>query len=191
MGNNIYGKPKPPVTPSPITAAPSLQEQIIILERKKLHLEKLIESETQKAQQSKTREDGMRHLKLKNMYETQMKAIFGMLDRLEGLDDARQRVALHAGVIKVTQQATRIIKANTLDASKVEDAIYEAKEVVDEVNRINEVLGHSEPPSEELQSEFDALIASRKPAIVAFPEVPVQEAPKTDMEKELRILIPN
>lgn len=189
MGNNIYGKPKPP-TP-PLKAAPTLQEQIIILERKKAHLEKLIEGELQKAKQAKTKEDGMRHLKLKNMYENQMKSIFGMLDRLEGLDEARQRVALHASVIAVTQQATQAIKAHTLDAGKAEDTMYDAKEAVDEVNRVSEVLGRSESPSEELQAEYAALLADPKPVIVPLPEVPVQEAPKTEMEKELRILVPS
>ena len=190
MGNSIYGNPKPP-TPPPLKTAPTLQEQIIILERKKSHLEKLIEGEIQKAKQAKTKEDGIRHLKLKHMYENQMKTIFGMLDRLEGLDEARQRVALHASVIAVTQQATDAIKSHTLDASKVEDTMYDAKEAVDEVNRVSEVLGRSESPSEELQSELDALLDVPKPVIVPLPEVPVQEEPKTEMEKELRILVPS
>ncbi len=189
MGNNIYGKPKPPA--APIKAAPSLQEQIIILERRKTHLEKLIEFEINAAKKSTRREDGLRHLKMKNMYETQLKTIFGMLDRLESLNDATQRIAIQASVIQTTKQATQVIKASTVDPSKVEDAMFDAKEAVEEVNRVSEVLGRSESPSEELQNELDSLLADPKPAIVPLPEVPVQEAPKTEMEKELRILIPN
>lgn len=192
MGNHIYGKPKPPA--APIKAAPSLQEQIILLERRKTYLEKRVELEIQNARNSKTKDEGIRHLKLKQMYEAEIKSIYGMLDRLEGLDNAKQRMQIITENVRVTQQATQAIKANTVDADKVQDTLAESQEVMEDVDRVSSLLGRTESPSEELQNELDNLLAAPKqepPALVQFPEVPKQEKPETDMEKELRILVPN
>lgn len=195
MGNRIFGTPKKP-EPSPVKAAPSLQEQISILEKRKTHLYKLIEINLQKAKESNTKDEAYRYLKLKQMYETELKSLFGMLDRLEGLDNARQRVTLHASTLKVTEQATTVLKANMVDADKADDIMFEVKEAIEEVDRVSEVLGRTDPPSQELQDAFDALVSAPQeppispalPIIVPLPEVPVQPN-ETPIEKELRMLV--
>lgn len=196
MGNHIYGKPKetaPP--PALMTTAPSLQEQIDILEKRKTHLHRLIEINHQKARESKTKDEAYRYLKLKANYENELKSIFGMLDKLEGLDSARQRLHFQKNTLEVTKQATAVIKQNTMDIGDAEDIMDNVREAVEDVDRVTEVLGRTEPPSEELQKELDELFEKpvpvqqpqvQQPEILAFPEVPQQKP--SQMEKELRML---
>jgi hypothetical protein len=197
MGNNIYGKPKqtaPP--PSLITTAPSLQEQITILEKRKTHLERLIEINAEKARDAKTKDEAYRYLKLKTTYANELKSIFGMLDKLEGLDNARQRLHFQKNTLEVTQQVTTVIKQNTVDVGNAEDIMDNVREAIEDVDRVSEVLGRTEPPSEELQKELDDLFerpapvqepAAQQPEILQFPEVP-QQKPVSQMDRELRML---
>lgn len=196
MGNNIYGKPKHTIVPAAlITTIPSLQEQITNLEKRKLHLEKLIEINSGKARQSKTKEEAYRYLKLKVTYANELKAIFGMLDKLEGLDNARQRLQFQKNTLEVTKQVTSVIKQNTIDISDAEDIIDDVRDAVEDVDRVTETLGRLEPPSEELQKELDDLfdkpipVPVQQPQILTFPEVP--QSSQTQMEKELRMLVTN
>jgi hypothetical protein len=195
MGNNIYGKPKqtaPP--PALMTTAPSLQEQISILEKRKSYLERLIEINTQKARESKTKDEAYRYLKLKTTHANELKSIFGMLDKLEGLDNARQRVHFQKNTLEVTKQVTTVIKQNTMDVGDAEDIMDDVREAIDDVDRVTRALGETEPPSEELQKELDDLfekpapVEVRQPEILQFPEVPQQKPPVTQMERELRML---
>lgn len=194
MGNNIYGKPKQ-TTPPPalITTAPSLQEQITILEKRKSHLEKLIQINDEKARQSTTKDEAYRYLKLKVTYANELKSVFGMLDKLEGLDNARQRLHFQKNTLEVTKQVTHVIKQNTMDVGDAEDILDNVREAVEDIDRVTEVLARTEPPSEELQKELDELfekpapVEVRQPEILQFPEVP-QQKPVTQMERELRML---
>lgn len=196
MGNNIYGKPKqtaPP--PALMTTAPSLQEQISILEKRKTHLETLIEINTEKARNSKTKDEAYRYLKLKSTYVNELKSIFGMLDKLEGLDNARQRLHFQKDTMEVTKQVTSVIKKNTMDVGDAEDIMDNVREAIDDVDRLTEVLGKTDPPSEELQKELDDLfekpvpVQVEQPVILQFPEVPQQKPTSTQMERELRMLV--
>ncbi len=197
MGNNIYGKPKQVVPPPALmSTAPSLQEQISILEKRKTHLERLIEINTQKARESKTKDEAYRYLKLKSSYETELKSIFGMLDKLEGLDNARQRLHFQKNTLEVTKQVTTVIKQNTMDVGDAEDIMDNVREVINDVDRVTNALEETEPPSEELQKELDDLfekptpvhVPVQQPEILQFPEVPQQKPPVTQMERELRML---
>lgn len=190
MGNHIYGKPKETAPPPALMAtAPSLQEQISILEKRKTHLERLIEIHQQKARESKTKDEAYRYLKLKANYENELKSIFGMLDKLEGLDSARQRLHFQKNTLEVTKQVTAVIKQNTVDVGDVEDIMDNVREAVEDVDRVSEVLGRTEPPNEGLQKELDELFEKpvQQPEILAFPEVPSQKP--SQMERELRMLV--
>ena len=197
MGNSLYGKPKETIQPPPpalMSAAPSLQEQISILEKRQTHLDRLIEINHQRARDSKTKDEAYRYLKLKANYENELKSVFGMLDRLEGLDNARQRLHFQKNTLEVTKQVTEVIKKNTMDVSDAEDIMDNVREAVEDVDRVSDVLGRTEPPSEELQKELDNLfekpapVPLQQPEILSFPEVPQQKEP-TQMEKELRMLV--
>lgn len=186
MGNHIFGVPKKP-EPSPIKTAPSLHEQILVLEKRKNHLHNLIEIHIQKAKEAKTKDEAYRYLKLKQMYETELKGIFAMLDRLEGLDNARQRASIQATTLAVTEHATNILKSNTVNPEKADAIMFEVKEAIGEVDRTSEILGQIEPPTQELQDELDALMAPTPPPIVSLPDVPVRT--ETTVDKELRMLV--
>jgi hypothetical protein len=179
------------------TTAPSLQEQITILEKRKTHLERLIEINTQKARESKTKDEAHRYLKLKTTYASELKSIFGMLDKLEGLDNARQRAHFQKNTLEVTKQVTTVIKQNTMDVGEAENIMDDVREAVDDVDRVTKALGETEPPSEELQKELDDLFEKpatvqkpnvQQPEILQFPEVPQQKPAATQMERELRML---
>ena len=194
MGNRIFGTPKK--QEEPIAQWPSIQEQIAVLEKRKTHLYKMIEINGQKAKDSKTKEEALRYLKLKLMYANELKTMFGMLEKLEGLDNARQRLIFQKDTLMVTKQATDVIKKNTIDPIKAEDIMDEVKYALEEANEVSDILSRTEPPSEELQTELDALVsppqeppvAPTLPAIVSLPEVPVQ-VKETPIEKELRMLV--
>jgi hypothetical protein len=193
MGNRIFGTPKKPE--EHVNTWPNIQEQIAILEKRKTHLYKLIELNTQKAKESKTKEESLRYLKLKAMYTNELKTIFGMLEKLEGLDNTHQRIVFQKNTLMVTKQATNVIKQNTVDPIKAEDIMDEVKDVIDDANEVSHILSRTEPPSEELEAEFNSLMAPpQEPpvaptvsVIVSLPEVPVQ-IKENSMEKELRIL---
>lgn len=197
MGNQIFGKPK---EQPPVKTPPSLQEQILILEKRKTHLQKLIEINYEKAKKSTTKEEAMRYLKLKTNYETELKSIYGMLDRLEGLDNARQRIILQVETVRATEHATDIIKKNTIDSDKVVDIMFEAKDAIEEVDKVSEALGRMDAPNYELEEEVNAMFAERTappqqpevPVILQFPEVPVTRNIVEDTsEKELKMLVPS
>lgn len=187
MGNHIFGVPKKQ-EPSPIKTAPSLQEQIQILEKRITHLNNLIQIHVQKAKEAKTKDEAYRYLKLKQMYETELKGIFGMLDRLEGLDNARHRAILHNTTLNVTENATSILKSITVNPDKADEIMFDVKEAIDEVDRTSEILGKTDPPSQELQDELNVLMAPEAPpAIITLPDVPARVENTAD--KELRMLV--
>ena len=194
MGNRIFGTPKK--QEEPVKAWPSIQEQIAVLEKRKTHIYKLIEIQGQKAKEAKTKEEALRYLKLKVMYSNELKTLFGMLEKLEGLDNAHQRILFQKDTLMVTQQATNVIKQNTIDPIKAEDIMDEVRDALDEANEVSEILSRTEPPTDDVQAEFDALMAPPQeppvapavPAIVSLPEVPVQ-VKETPIEKELRMLV--
>jgi hypothetical protein len=197
MGNRIFGAPKKP-EPSPVKTVPSLQEQISILEKRKTHLNKLIEIHDQKAKESKTKDEAIRYLKLKIMYANELKSLYGMLDKLEGLENARQRLTFQKNVLDVTKEATVVIKQNTVDPVKAEDILDDVRDAMDDVNEVTNILSRTDPPSRELQDELDALMAPKEPPVepevpivVPLPEVPVQVEQITTMDKELRMLVAN
>ena len=194
MGNRIFGTPKK--QEEPVKHWPSIQEQIAVLEKRKTHIYKLIEIQGQKAKEAKTKEEALRYLKLKVMYSNELKTLFGMLEKLEGLDNAHQRILFQKDTLMVTQQATNVIKQNTIDPIKAEDIMDEVRDALDEANEVSEILSRTEPPTDDVQAEFDALMAPPQeppvapavPAIVSLPEVPVQ-VKETPIEKELRMLV--
>ena len=197
MGNRIFGAPKKP-EPSPVKTVHSLQEQISILEKRKTHLNKLIEIHDQKAKESKTKDEAIRYLKLKIMYANELKSLYGMLDKLEGLENARQRLTFQKNVLDVTKEATVVIKQNTVDPVKAEDILDDVRDAMDDVNEVTNILSRTDPPSRELQDELDALMAPKEPPVepevpivVPLPEVPVQVEQTTTMDKELRMLVAN
>lgn len=187
---SIYGKPTPAEVKPLHSVTPSLQEQISILEKRKTHLGKLIEISVQNARESKTKEEALRFIKLKVKYANEINTIFGMLDKLEGLDNATQRLQFQKSMINVTKQATTVIKENTIDAGKVEDIMDDVEEAMDNVNEVSDILSRINPTSRDVQAELDALFEEAKPIeikILDFPEVPQQ----ISVEKELRILVTN
>lgn len=187
MGNRIFGTPKQPLQPKP--APPSLREQIATLEKRKDHIEKLISMYDQKAKASTRKDEAMRFLKLKVRYANEMKTIYAMLDRLEGLDNTHQRLLFQKDVLDVTKQATDVIKQNTIDPIKAESILDDAREAIEEVDEVSEALARTDPPSFELQEELDKLFEARPAVVVSLPDVPAQE--ETAIEKELRILVPS
>jgi hypothetical protein len=196
MGNRIFGTPKK--VEEPIDPWPTVQEQIKILEKRKTHLNKLIEINGIKAKEFTSKEEALRCLKLKAMYASELKTVFGMLDKLETLDNAHQRIIFQKDTLLVTKQATNVIKQNTIDPIKAEDIMDDIKCAIEEANEVSDILSRTDPPSEELQAELDALVsppqeppvAPTAPIIVSLPEVPVQ-VKETPMDKELRILVAN
>lgn len=181
MGNNIsiYGNPKK-VSPVPlIAAAPSLQEQINILQKRKIFLDKTIEFDNQKIKQSKTKEEAYRYLKQKQTHENELKSIFAMLDKLEGLDDARERLQYQKDMIHVTDVATNIIKSNMVDANKAEIVMDNVEELINNVNEVSDILSGNQQPDYQLREEVEAMFAEReKPqTIIQFPDVPVHTQP--------------
>lgn len=185
MGNAIFGTPKKPEQASVTTSISSVQTQISVLESRKKHLERLIEMYDQKAKESKKQEDVHRYLKQKINYKNELKTVFGMLDKLEGLNNASNQILLQKTTIAVTDQATKVIKSNTIDSDKAEDIMFDAKEAMEDVEKVNEVFSRPEPISEDLQRELDELTAPepvKQPEFIQFPDVPNRPVQATTQE---------
>ena len=197
MGNRIFGTPKKPEEETlSIRNVPTLHEQISVLEKRRLHLEKLINLYDEQAKQSKTKDETMRNLKSKLKYSEELKTVYSMLDKLEGLENARQRIVFQKDIIKATEQATTAIKQNIVDVDKVSDTMVEVENAIEEVNKVNQILSQNNEPSYELEEEYNNLMAEKKqevPMSINLPDVPVQE-PIVDISKkepspELRMLV--
>jgi hypothetical protein len=178
MGNNlsVYGTPQK-VSPVPlVAAAPSLQEQINVLQKRKAFLEKTIEFDNQRIKQAKTKEEAYRYLKQKQAHENELNSIFAMLDKLEGLDSARERLQFQKDMIAVTSNATAIIQNNMVDANKAETVMENAEELINNVNEVSNILSNNFQPDYQLREEVEAMFAERekKPDIIQFPDVPIQ-----------------
>jgi hypothetical protein len=191
MGNRIFGTPKKQ-EPLPVKDSPTLQQQISNLEKRKVYLTKCIDFNDQKAKESKTNEEKLRYLKLKVMYANELNTIFGMLEKLEGLDNARQRLVFQKDMLTVTQLATNAIKQTAVDPMNAEEIIDEANEAIEQVNEVNTILSRTEPISDDVQAEFDSLVSPQEPpvapAIISFPQVPTR-VEETTVDKELRMLV--
>jgi hypothetical protein len=175
MGNNIsvYGTPKK-VSPVPlVAAAPSLQEQINVLQKRKTFLEKTIEFDNQRIKQAKTKDEAYRYLKQKQTHENELKSIFAMLDKLEGLDSARERLQFQKDMIAVTDVATNIIKNNMVDATKAETVMDNVDELINNVNEVSDILSGNQQPDYQLQEQVEAMFAEKQ-NIIQFPDVPIQ-----------------
>ena len=191
MGNSmsVYGS-APTKPASLISVAPSLQEQINVLQKRKRFLEKAIEFDIQKIRESKTKEEAYKCLKLKQTHENEMKSIFGMLDKLEGLDSARERLQFQKDVIAVTSTATAVIKDNMIDASKAEAVMDDISETIENVNEISNILASgNERPDYQLQEEVEAMFAEKpkEPVIIQMPDVPQQRIKPVITEMDSRL----
>lgn len=186
MGNAVFGTPKK-VEPQPSMSSSisSVQSQINVLETRKKQLEALIEMYDKKAKESKSKEDIERYLKQKINYKNQLKTVFGMLDKLEGLNNASNQILFQNTTLKVTEQATKAIKSNTIDSDKAEDIMFDVNDAMSEVDKVSEVFSRPEPISEDLQRELDELNApepSKTMEPSQFPDVPKQPVQVTIQE---------
>lgn len=194
MGNSlsVYGSPKKTVPKSLISVAPSLQEQINVLQKRKRFLEKAIEFDKQKVKESKTKEEAYNCLKQKNTHENELKSILGMLDKLEGLDNARERLQFQKDMLSVTSAATSVIKDNMIDAGKAEAVMDDVSEAIENVNEISNILSSgNERPDYQLQEEVEAMFAEKptEPVIIQMPDVPQQKSkPLTEMDNRIASL---
>jgi hypothetical protein len=196
MGNRIFGTPKQPEEQkTPIRNIPSLHEQLVVLEKRRLHLEKIINSYEEQAKQSKTKDEAMRNLKLKLKHTDELKTVYAMLDKLEGLENARQRILFQKDIIKATEQATSAIKQNMVDADKVSDTMVEVENAIEEVDKVNQILSQSDAPNQDLEDEYNNLMAEKaipkqEPVIsINLPDVPEQEPAVKQPSQELRMLV--
>lgn len=195
MGNRIFGKPiveqpKPKI---------SLQEQILILEKRKDHLEKLVDVYDKKAKISSTKEDAIRNLNLKINYGNEIKTLYGMIYKLEKLDRAQQQVEFQKNIITAAKQTTELIKQNMINPDDVSDALFESDEAIKEIEHISEELGRTEPIDQELQAELDKLFTnteeqkvpevSNVETIIELPTPPTNKVKENEMEKELKMLM--
>lgn len=194
MGERLFGKPKPP--PTPPKEIPSLQEQIKFIEKRKEHLERLVEIYDQKAKLSKTKDEAIRNLKLKINYANEIKTIYGMIYNLEKLESARQKVELQKNMVHAAKQTTNIIRQNMIDPDDANDIIFETEEAIKDVEDVSRQLGRNDSYDEELQSELDKLFVAPVPQ-----QLPQQQTTTTNntvnvipnnqiqhMEDELRAL---
>lgn len=188
----LFGKPKSP----PPAPAPSLQEQISVLEKRKDHLERLIGIYEQKAKLSKTQDEATRHLKLKVNYSNELKSIYGMIYNLEKLESARQKAEFQKSIVEASKQTTEFIRQNMVNPDHANDIIFETEEAIKEVEQIHNELGKSEPLDSEVQAELDKLMSDvqpvnipQPPIIIQLPAVPNTNIPQsTKMEDELKAL---
>lgn len=192
MGERLFGKPKPP--PKTITNAPSLQEQISILEKRKEHLERLIDIYDQKAKASKTVDEATRNLKLKINYSNELKSIYGMIYNLEKLESARQKAEFQKNIVHAAKQTTEVIRQNMIDPDDANDVMFETEEAIKEVEQINNELGRMDSPDQELQEELNKLYTTPVPQNNTY--IPQEQQPVhvinnnqiQRMEDELRAL---
>jgi hypothetical protein len=161
MGERMFGKPKPP--PTPPKEIPSLQDQIKFIEKRKEHLERLVEIYDQKAKLSKTKDEAIRNLKLKINYANEIKTIYGMIYNLEKLESARQKVELQKNMVHAAKQTTNIIRQNMIDPDDANDIIFETEEAIKDVEDVSRQLGRNDSYDEELQSELDKLFVAPVP----------------------------
>lgn len=193
MGNRIFGKPKQ--TPI-VKEAPSLQEQICILEKRKDHLERLVVIYDQKAKASTSKEEAVRNLKLKITYGNEIKTIYGMIYKLEKLEGARNQVKFQKDIYNAAKQTTDIIKQNMVNIDDVNDVMIETEDAMREIDEINQELGRSNSDDETLQAELNNIFAIPEEPSVTVSNIPTLEqkiimpvAPsETQIEEELRIL---
>lgn len=199
MGNRMFGTPKEPEEQKlSIRNIPTLEEQLSVLEKRRTHLQKLIELYEDQASKSKTKDETMRNLKLKLKYSDELKTVYAMLDKLEGLENARQRVIFQKNLMTATEQATKTIKQHMMDSDKVSDTMFEVQNTLEEVDKVSEVLTRTESPSHQLEEEYNNLMDKKKseePIITMnLPDVPVQQPmtikiPKEEPSPELRMLV--
>jgi hypothetical protein len=188
MGNAIFGKPVAP--PPPEKKAPSIQEQLTVLEKRKNYLEKLVQTHARKAQESTTKEDALLFLQMKQRHEHDLKNVHAMIERLESLESTTSQVLFQKETLAVVKQATNVINNNKVDIDTAEEIMDNVRDATDDVEQVSNVFAREEPPNPELEAEVNKMFETRPPVIVNLPDVP-RPVPKKEVkvEDELRMLV--
>jgi len=194
MGNYIFGAPKTQVVPEKPEV--SIREKIMMLEKRKSYLELLAANAQKSAKEATSKDTALRYIKSKNMYLKEIQSIHGMLEKLETLENARQRIMISKDVLDVTKQANQAIKINMMDPDKVEDFMDEMAETINQADDVTRVIGapltsnfEAEQELEEMLRENNAVVPP--PTAVPMPLPPTKLPTQEKTVEEIRMLIPS
>lgn len=188
MGN-LYGKPKP--TPAP--SAPSTEEQLKTLEKRKAYAEARVNHATEQAKACIGKDDKLgaeRWLRQATLFRKELKSLHVMLEKLETLQGTYQQARITRDVLRTTEGAAAQIRALGMDADKADVIMDSARDVIADVEDVNRViLG---PLTREVDvSEELAALEQEQIKIHQMPEPPVSARPPTPpMIREMRAAIP-
>jgi hypothetical protein len=189
MGN-IYGKPKP--TPAP-AQAPSTQDQLTKLEKRKAYAQTHVDHATTKARecvQSGDKPGAERWLRQATQYRSEIKSLYAMIAKLETLQGTYQQARITRDTLLATEGATSQIRALNMTADKADAIMDSARDAMADLEDINRVIMGPISREQDVSEELAALEAEAV-KVHAMPEPPVGVRPPTPpMVRELRELIP-
>ena len=193
MGN-LYGKPKTAQTHT-AAPAPSAEEQIKVLEKRKAYTETRMNHATEQAKQClQTNDKGgaERWLRQMTMFRKEQTQICAMLEKLEALQGAYQQARITRDVLLATDGAAQRIQALGITADKADDVMDRARDAIADVEDVNRAI--MAPLSRTNDSEIEEELAKLEAEPVKvhdMPEPPVSVRPPTPpMVREMRELIP-
>jgi hypothetical protein len=168
-----------------------------MLEKRKAYLEVLAANCLKNATEATSKDTALRHLKSKHMYLQEIQTINGMLEKLETLENARQRTMITKDVLHVTSFATHDIKSNMVDPDKVEDLMDDMADTIAQSEEIAKVIGAPLTSNFTVEQEFEDLIREKQNTVVVPPPITTQmptpptTQPISQQSEEIRMLVPS
>ena len=190
MGN-LYGKPKP--QPAPILPVTSMEEQLRVLEKRKVYTESRINHATEQAKaciQTNDKSGAERWLRQIKGFRTEQKNIYAMMEKLDALQGSYQQARIARDVLRVTESAAGQIRGLGLNADKADDIMDRARDAIADVEDVNRVMAGPLSRDVDVSDEL-AQLEAQTVTVHAMPEPPVNARPPTPpMLRELREAIP-
>lgn len=187
-----------PAKPTPIVQekTPSVEEQIKYLEKRKINLETLINSNIKLARQALSKKDNVasqRYMKTVHRLRTELANIHAMIDKLDELHHTTQKMRMQKDVLNVTDKATNTLKQITIDPSRADEIMDNMQEAIENVTEVSEVFGKM-TVSPSIEKELNDMMGEPEPVIsipTNLPEIPTHTIvvqPKTTLERELEAI---
>jgi DNA repair exonuclease SbcCD ATPase subunit len=189
MGN-LYGKPKP----TPNAPAPSTEDQLTKLEKRKTYTQARIENATTKAKeciQTNDKPGAERWLRQVTQLRSELKTIYAMITKLETLQATYQQSRMTRDVLQTTEAATVQIRSLNMDADKADIIMDSARDVIADMDDVNRVILGPLTREPDVSEELAAL-ESEEIKVHVMPEPPLAtiRPPTPPMVRELRAAIP-
>lgn len=151
--------------------APSLEEKIGHLEKRKKYLETNAQNYTTKAKECASQMDRLgakRYLLSAKRCQDELQKIYGMLVRLEELKHAQDNTRMNRDVLLSIENGTRVLGQNTVNVDRAENIMDNMEEAVQNAQEVSDVFTRGMLNEPNVDKELEEMMQQPAP----LPQIP-------------------